>query len=43
MNNYEDEYDEYEMLRDVFGPDALEEENNILEVSNKQATKFLDM
>ena len=35
-------YDEYEMLRDTFGLDALEVENNISEDPNEQATKFLD-
>ena len=29
MNDHEDVYDEYEMLRDAFGPEALEVENNI--------------
>ena len=42
MNDQEDVYDEYEILRDTFGPEALEVENNISEDPNKQATKFLD-
>ena len=42
MNDQEDVYDEYEMLRDAFGPEALEVENNISEDPNEQATKFLD-
>nr|XP_017233132.1 PREDICTED: uncharacterized protein LOC108207183 [Daucus carota subsp. sativus] len=42
VNDQEDVYDEYEMLRDAFGPEALEVENNISEDPNEQATKFLD-
>ena len=41
MNDHEDVYDEYEMLSDAFGPEALEVENNIFQDPNKQATKFL--
>ena len=33
---------EYEMLRDAFGPEALEVENNISKDPNEQTTKFLD-
>ena len=39
MNDHDDEY---EMLRDVFGPKALEVENDIFEDPNEQATKFID-
>ena len=41
MNYHEDVYDEHEMLRDAFGPEALEVENNNSEDTNEQATKFL--
>ena len=42
MNDHEDVFAEYEMLRDAFGSEALEVENNISEDLNEQATKFLD-
>ena len=42
MNDQEDVYDEYKILRDAFRSEALEVENNISEDPNEQATKFLD-
>ena len=41
MNDQEDMYDEYEMLRDAFGPESFEVENNISEDPNETMQTML--
>ena len=41
MNDREDVFDEYEMLREAFGGEGFGEENSIHEDPNEQASKFL--